>query len=93
MQFMNVITWEPKDRDKVFKMLAEALKAKPRKGRKILSFSVDIYSNRAFELIEVDNPGVPETEFQVYRAYTKFFNIERHGVMELKEAIKLIPEA
>ena len=93
MQFMNVITWEPKDRDEVFKMFAEAVRAKPREGRKIVGIWFDIYSNRAFELIDIDNPGVPETEFEIYLSYTKIFDIERYGVIEFEKALKLIREA
>ncbi|MBI4186436.1 MAG: hypothetical protein HY530_02880 [Chloroflexi bacterium] len=92
MQFMNVITWEPKERDAVLKTLAQALAAKPREGRKIVNIWLDIYNNRAFELIDIDNPGIPEMEFQVYRHFTNLMNAEHYGVIEFKQALKLIPE-
>lgn len=47
----------------------------------------------SFESTDIDNPGVPETEFEIYRSYTNIINIERYGMIGLEGMPKLTPKA
>ena len=93
MLFMQIITWAPGRRDEFIKFEADALSATPSEGRKVHNLWFDLHGNRAFQLIELDNPNDPAIEFDIYHDVTDIISVERVTVAEFNDILKLTQKA
>jgi len=87
MQYMVIFTWEPEKRDKVIKR-AQTLGIEPPEGMKVIGRWADLDGGRTFELVETDNP---KAMLAFSLSWCDLGKIESTPVMEVAEAMKLIP--
>lgn len=86
MLFMSIITWEPEKRDEVIKRYAEK-GAMTLPGRKVIGTWNAIGGNRAFRLVEIEDP---KAAVVASFAWSDLVNIEEIPVMESGELMKVI---
>jgi len=83
---MSIITWEPEKRDEVIKRFAEK-GAITLSGRKVIGTWSEIGGNRAFRLVEIEDPkALVAAAF----AWSDLAKIEGIPVIETEEMMKVI---
>jgi len=87
MQYMVILTWEPEKRDEVIER-AQTLGIEPPEGMKVIGRWADLDGGRTFEVVETDDP---KAMVAAGGAWSDLCKIESTPVMELEEAMKLIP--
>jgi len=83
---MSIITWEPEKRDEVIKRFTEK-GVMTLKGRKVSGTWSEIGGNRAFRLVEIEDPKALAAATFVWSDLAK---IEEIPVIETEEMMKVI---
>jgi hypothetical protein len=86
MLFMSIITFEPEKRDEVIKRFAEK-GAVTLSGRKVIGTWSEIGGNRAFRLVEIEDPKALVAATFDWSDLTK---IEEIPVIETEEMMKFV---
>jgi len=86
MLFMSIITWEPEKRDEVIKRFTEK-GGITLPGRKVIGTWSAIGGNRAFRLVEIEDPKALVT---ATFAWSDLVKIEEIPVIETEEMMKVV---
>jgi hypothetical protein len=89
MLYLNIITWEPPQREAVMKRFASQ-GAKLPAGMKMLGLWADICGGRVFELVDTGDVRDPKVSVQANHEWTDLCKIESVGVMNAEEMMKVV---
>lgn len=89
MLYMNIITWEPPQREAVIKRFATQ-GAKLPAGYKMLGMWGDVCGGRVFELVDASEASDPKAAALTNHMWTDLCKIESIRVMNIEELIKIV---
>jgi hypothetical protein len=89
MLYLNIITWEPPQREAVIKRFAtEGVKLPA--GYKSLGMWGDICGGRVFQLVDAGDARDPKAAFLTSHAWTDVCKLDSVAVMNIEEMMKVI---
>ena len=89
MLYMNIITWEPPQRDAVLKRFA-TLGVKLPAGWKMMGMWGEVTGGRVFELVDTSDTRDPKLSVQINHEWSDLCKIESVGVMNPEEMLKVV---
>ena len=91
MLYMDIITWEPDQRDAVAKR-AQTMGLKMPEGVKLIGFWNDLHGHRAFMLVDMPPAAIDAKHIlEAHWPWSDLCKTEVAPVMEFEEMMKLLP--